>query len=132
MQERCDYSLPDPALKEKLWNEIIDVNSKDGLQTTKIKIGGFFQKELQLDLLLPYFDKFYEVVNDVVMKRDREFADTFLAGLSPAFMARDEDKEKFQKLLDTADKEKNFYILFLKQQIEAVDIIQKSRVLCSQ
>lgn len=27
----CDYSLPDAALKEKLWSEISDVGSKDSL-----------------------------------------------------------------------------------------------------
>jgi len=51
----CDNSLPDAALKEKLWNEITDFDSKDTLIQTQIKIAAFFQRQQQLELIKPYF-----------------------------------------------------------------------------
>lgn len=50
--------------------------------------------------------------------------------LSPAFMARDEDLVKFNEILEHANPEQEFFILFLKRQIETIDIIKRSRVLC--
>ena len=62
-----------------------------------------------MDLLEPYFDKFYEIIPTIIEKRDREFAEVFL-GLCPTFMARDHDETKIKELLDKADTEKKFFI----------------------
>jgi hypothetical protein len=64
-----------------------------------------------------------------VDKRDREFASVFISGLSPSFMARDEDEKQFKQLLDSANKDKNYFILFLKQQLEVIDTIRRSKEL---
>ena len=48
----------------------------------------------------PFFEKYYDIVKKVVDERDREFAQAFMNALSPSFMAREEDKKKFQELLD--------------------------------
>ena len=37
-----DYSLPDAALKERLWNELLDQNSSDSLMESRLKIQGFW------------------------------------------------------------------------------------------
>jgi hypothetical protein len=42
-------------------------------------------------LIKPYFSKFYEIVNEVVEKKDRELAEVFLR-LSPYFNATEEDE----------------------------------------
>ena len=67
-----------------------------------------------MNLFEPYIDKFYEVAPLIVDKRDKEFANIFISYLSPGFLARDVDVERFNKLLETADPEKDFYIKFLK------------------
>ena len=127
----CDYSLPDAELKEHLWRTITDTASSDSLAETKIKVQGFQQRKQQLDLMTPYFEKYYSIVSKIVETRDREFAEVFMSNLSPAFMAREQDAAIFNDLLKNADEVKhNFYCLFLKKQIESIDIIQKSRVLC--
>ena len=38
----CELSLPNADLKEQLWNEITDPNSKDTFTETKQKISGFW------------------------------------------------------------------------------------------
>ena len=37
-----DYSLPDEALKERLWTEILDQNTSDTLMELRLKIQGFW------------------------------------------------------------------------------------------
>lgn len=89
------------------------------------------QRKHQLDLIAPYFEKYYAILPKIVETRDREFAEVFMQNLSPAFMARQEDAKIFNDLLVKADEVKhNYYCLFLKKQIESIDIIQRSRVLC--
>lgn len=127
----CDFSLPDPALKEQLWKEITDAQTTDTLSELRNKISGFQQRKQQLDLMSPYFEKYYGMVNKIVESRDREFAEVFMAHLSPAFMAREEDNTAFGELLKNANEEKyEYFVLFLKKQIEAIDVIKRSRNLC--
>jgi len=102
-----------------LWDEITDVKSTDSVPETKLKIEGFFQKS-QLDLIKPYFDKYYSVVKDLVGKKDRNWSEVFIAGLSPAFMGREEDEKAFQKLHDEQNDFSHFFPIFLKKQVEAI------------
>jgi hypothetical protein len=80
--------------------------------------------------LEPFFDKYYKSLQNVVATRTREFAEVYMEQLSPAFMARDEDLVQFTQILDSASPDQEFFILFLKRQIETIDIIKRSRVLC--
>lgn len=91
---------------------------------------GFWQRDQQLDLIKPYFDRYYKVVEKVINERDREYAEVFMMAMSPAFMARDEDLKAFEDILDRTSEDKNFFILFLKKQIETIGITKKSRTLC--
>lgn len=114
VQTVCDHSLPDAALKEKLWTDLVNHESKDSILETQQKISGFWNRYQQFDLIEPYFERYYAVLHDVVETREREFAQIFMSGLSPAFMARESDEEEFSKLLAKANPEKHFYVQFLK------------------
>ena len=59
VQSTCDYALPDAALKEKLWNDFIDPNCTDSVLVGEQKVSGFWNKYQQLDLIEPYFEKYY-------------------------------------------------------------------------
>ena len=59
VQEVCESILPDADLKAKIWEEVTNIDSQEGLMKMKIKMSGFFQREQQLDLIEPYFEKFY-------------------------------------------------------------------------
>ena len=41
-QKLCNWCLPDPALKEQLWNEITDEDTKDSPIDLKTKVQGFW------------------------------------------------------------------------------------------
>jgi len=92
---------------------------------------GFFKKNQQLDLIQPYFTKYFDILGEVIDKKDREFAEVFMNTMSPAFMARDQDEEAFRTYLrNPTFKERNFFILFLKKQMEIIETVRKSRQLC--
>ena len=44
VQKVLDYSLPDGALKQRLWDEITDAASTDSLMEVRLKIQGFWQR----------------------------------------------------------------------------------------
>ena len=125
-----DWSLPDPDLKKQLWAEITDLSSKEPLKELNLKMQGFWQRRQQLDLITPYFENYYNVIEKIVEIRDREFAESFMNNLSPAFMARDVDEKNFSDILARTNPDTEFFILFLKKQIETMDITKRSRVLC--
>ena len=71
---------------------------------------------------MPYFEKYFDVLGEIVEKRDREFAERFMNIFSPAFMARESDEKAFRDLLrNPAYAERNFFILFLKKQMEIIE-----------
>lgn len=81
--------------------------------------------------MVPYFDKYFDVLGEIVEKRDREFAERFMSIFSPAFMAREKDEQAFREYLrNPAFAERNFFILFLKKQMEVIENVRKSRHLC--
>jgi hypothetical protein len=45
-------------------------------------------------------------------------------------MAKDEDEKQIKRLLESVNPEKNYYILHLKKELELIDIVRRSRVLC--
>lgn len=125
-----DWSLPDAALKERLWDEILDESTSSTLMDTRMKIQGFWQRHLQPDLMAPYFEKYYATLKRVIDTRDREFAESFMQGLSPAFMAREQDENAFNELLSRCTDDTHFFTIFLKKQVDMIELIKKSRHLC--
>jgi hypothetical protein len=70
------------------------------------------------------------VLEKIVETRDREFAESFMNTLSPAFMARETDEKSFGDILARTTTSKEFFVLFLKKQMETMDVTKKSRILC--
>jgi len=55
----------------------------------RLKIQGFWKRNSQPELMAPYFEKYYASIKRVIDTRDREFAESFMNSLSPAFNARE-------------------------------------------
>ena len=125
-----DYSLPDAALKERLWGEILDENTTCSLMDIRLKMQGFWQRHAQPDLMAPYFEQYYASLKRVVDTRDREFAESFMNSLSPAFNAREQDEQAFNELLGRCTDDTHFFTIFLKKQVDMIELIKKSRHLC--
>lgn len=107
------------------------MENPDSLQQVQIKLNGFMRRNQQLDLIKPYFTKYFDVLGEVVEKKDREFAEIFMNTLSPAFMARESDEQAFRDYLrNPAYQERDFFLRFLKKQMEVIETVRKSRSLC--
>lgn len=75
--------------------------------------------------------KYYEVLPQIVDKRDRQFSEVFMSTCSPAFMGREEDETAWKALADGPVAAANsFFTIFIKEQIEIIGLTQKSRILC--
>ena len=125
-----DWILPDSDLKKRLWEDITESQSKESLMDLRLKMQGFMAGREQKDLIQPYSEKYYAILKKVVDTRDREFAEAFMNNLSPAFMAREQDESAFRELLNRTTDDTHFFTIFLKKQVELIEIIKKSRQLC--
>jgi len=67
----------------------------------------------------------------VANTRDREFIEIFMNFLSPAAMARDEDLKQFKAIQEKANKDQDFFQIFLKKQIELIEVSQRAKALCA-
>lgn len=79
---KCMAGLPDAALKAKIWAEITDLNSKDSLYVKNAKIAGFYSWD-QLDIISPYFDKYYEILPVLNQGTTYKYMSSFFYSLLP-------------------------------------------------
>lgn len=126
----CELILPEAELKERLWKEITDPETKEPQKDLMQKMGCFFQRRQQLDLIKPFFAKYYECLQKVAETRDREFTEVFMNHLNPSFMGGEEDLAQFTSILSKVNPEQEFVVNFLKKQIESIELFRKSRALC--
>ena len=82
------------------------------------------------DLLVPFIDRYFEILPEINEKRDKEFARKFNLFVTPARLGRLEDLERFKALLAKTTEPTHPFTLFLKNQVEIIESIQKSRELC--
>jgi hypothetical protein len=121
-------SQPDASIKQLLWTQFTDPCSEEPQKDLMAKMKCFFNRS-HLDLIEPYFTKFYDLLPTVAKTRNREFTEIFMQNLSPAFRASAEDLEHFERLLGEADQD--FVRLALKKEIESVRVSQQARQLCN-
>lgn len=57
----CEAAQADPAVKEKIWKELINPNSTYSLYERRAMMGGFYSWD-QIDICEPYFEKFYDEI----------------------------------------------------------------------
>ena len=117
-KETCLALLPTAENKAQVWAQLIDTNSTDSIYKRGAKIGGFYSWK-QLDLIRPYFDKFYEVLPLVYEKSTFKYVETFNS-LLPRMEINDSHIVKLIALkLQTPDNNTNFANL-LNENIELV------------
>ena len=65
------------------------------------------------DLLIPFIPKYFAILEDINMKRDKEFARKFNL-ITPANLGRSEDLTQFKALLEKTTEPTHPFTLFLK------------------
>ena len=121
----CHASLPDPKTKALVWEQITDPGNPDSSIVKAAKMTGFASKE-QIDLLEPYFDKFFDtLVLQSKMSSYKSLCSFFHAMLPRLSVKDDYIFRLYQLLYDTPDSQGPFQstlkdgidILFRTQRI---------------
>jgi hypothetical protein len=86
-----------------------------------------------MELMKPYFEKYYSTLPTIVGQRDRQFSETFMSMLSPSFLARQEDLDNFNAMLESPEaKEHDFFNEFLKKTIETITMVTAAKKFCAE
>jgi hypothetical protein len=75
-KETCFAFIPTAENKAKVWEQITDPNSTESIYKRKAKMSGFYSWK-QLDLIRPYFDKYYEVLPLIFEKNPFNYVEAF-------------------------------------------------------
>jgi hypothetical protein len=120
----CMASLPDPAIKAKIWAEITDPENKDSAYIRTSKMNGFYVRD-QLDIIEPYFDKFYQVLPYAFKTMSyRNFSGFFSAMLPRVGEIKDEHIVRLVCLKqDTHDTDK----VFMNQLQDGIELLVRSK-----
>ena len=94
-KNRCKASLPDPKIKEELWDTFINKTNSDSLYNLKAYMSGF-RPLGQLDLVEKYVkEKFFEDILKIA-KTDYFYLSAFIEYCSPEYYATDEIIKKIE------------------------------------
>ena len=92
-------ALPTPQAKEKAWQLVVENSDTHNAEISAV-IGGFHQPS-QLDLLLPYVDRYFEVVDSIWKNRTGDMARTIADGLFPYLVISESTIAKIDEYLRT-------------------------------
>jgi aminopeptidase N len=84
----CEAYIPTAENKAAVWKEITDPNSTLSAKQRQAQMGGFFSAS-QLDLVRPYFDKYYEVLPDIESQHGYKYLQFFSNFMVPTLEIED-------------------------------------------
>ena len=104
----CMAGLPDAENKAKVWAEITDPSSQESLYVRGAKMSGFYCSD-QLELISPYFEKYFEVLPMLNEKTTYKYLNQFFHAMLPITQIKDSYIVKLVALKnETPDSAKNF------------------------
>ena len=78
----CAASIATAENKEKVWNELLDPNSKYSAKERQAMMGGFYSFD-QLELCRPYYNKFYECLQKLEQEHGYKYMNFFFFSMLP-------------------------------------------------
>jgi aminopeptidase N len=119
LRATCFSALPSAECKAQVWAEITNPNSTESLYMRRAKMGGFYSWD-QMDLIEPYFDKFFEVLPEIAQKTTWKYLDTFFHMMLPTMQVKESHIVKLVALKnETPDSQLQFACL-LQDGIEVL------------
>ena len=104
----CMAGLPDAENKAKVWAEITDPASEESLYVRGAKMSGFYCSD-QLELISPYFEKYFEILPILNEKTTYKYLNQFFHAMLPTTVIKDSYIVKLVALKnETPDSAKNF------------------------
>ena len=122
-RETCNALIPTAESKEAVWLAITDVNSTDSIYKRSAKMGGFYSWK-QLDLIRPYFARYFEVLPILYEKQAFKFIEAFFHSLLPRMEITNEQIVRMLALkLSIPDNNTNFANLIN----EGLELVMRSK-----
>ena len=122
-RDTCMALLPSAEGKAQVWAAITDVTSTESIYKRGAKMGGFYSYK-QMDLISPYFDKFFEDLPKIYEKQAFKYVETFFHSLLPRMDIKDEHIVKLLSLkLQVPDNNTNFANLIN----EGIELVMRSK-----
>lgn len=78
----CKAATPTKENKAEVWKILTEKDSSYSMYEREAMISGFYSYD-QLDILEPYFDKFFDVIQDIHGNHAARYFERFLYGLLP-------------------------------------------------
>jgi aminopeptidase N len=94
-------ALPDAAEKERAWQLVVERHDTHNAEISAILAG--FQQASQLELLMPYAGRYFDVVGDVWRERTGDTARTIADGLFPYLVIEEGTIERVSGYLSSDD-----------------------------
>lgn len=122
----CEAALPDAASKAKLWELYNEAEPSMSLHNMGASMG-HFNKLNQLDIVEPYLDKFFDVIDNYYSTHNNLYSQTFFWSLSPGFLNNEKVLNKFRDVLAKADKTKASFVNQVKDQIQKIEMVIEAK-----
>lgn len=84
----CQATSADPKTKEQVWKDLVDPKTKLSFYERRAQMQGFYCQG-QIDLLRPYFDKFYEVLPTFSEEHGMAYVKSFMKSMLPRMEIQD-------------------------------------------
>lgn len=121
----CLAGLPDPEVKARIWSEITDPNNSDSNYVRGAKMGSFYAAD-QLDIVEPYFDKFFDILPEMHEQMTHKAFEGFFYSMLPRLAVRDSHIVRLVTLLqDTPDTQK----MFAETLRDGIDLLVRTQTI---
>lgn len=119
----CDCA--NPKNKEKWWALFLD-GTKYSKEEYMHAMDWFYSSSPE-SLMTEYADQFFDNLDEIFKTKHRDYAEVFITYLRPIQLGRQQDRDRLQKLFDSADEDRTHYRKMLMIAIEDLDDIISKR-----
>lgn len=128
---QCEVSIPDAAVKEKAWNDIVDPKSTVSDVDKRAIMSGFWAGS-QYELTKPYADKYYEALKDFNKHFGYRQVESFIALMRPTHEILDSHIVKMVTIKGNIPDTDSAYKKTLEENIELLIRIKTLREMAMQ
>lgn len=122
----CRATTSDLAVKEQIWNDILDPNSSLSLYEKNALMGGFYSWD-QVDALDGFYDKFYDSLETIYTNQTWKFVSSYTATMLPRMKIEDRHIVKLITIKSQVADNNGNYMKVLQDGIELLIRSKKIR-----
>ena len=122
----CEAAYPNPEVKEKTWNSILNTPEKFSRYERQSIMSGF-NVERQKDLLAPYASQFYDKVLSYIAEKDKESYIDFCNSLVPAYVDEEFNISQLENLIPRLPEDKFEVARSFKEDLDSLNRVKNGK-----